>query len=151
MLAEFADTNVNVQDKQGRTALHWACAKELPDMVRLCLSVPDCKTGLRDGESLTAFDIALRSGDDFLPSLFYHSILQIEPSSPQDALLRVLTLSSEQAESKPIFPGEALFDPIVDRNSPLVAALLNRGVDLTTRDINGKHGTSCRSWARRQR
>lgn len=29
MLAEFGSTDVNIQDNQGRTALHWACEMEL--------------------------------------------------------------------------------------------------------------------------
>lgn len=40
MLAEFDDTDLNIQDKQGRTALHWAYAGSHHDLVRLCLSVP---------------------------------------------------------------------------------------------------------------
>lgn len=139
MLAEFTDTDVNIQDEQGRTALHWACVELLADMVRLCLSVPDCATGLRDNDGLTAFDIALRSGDDFLPSLFYSSMLEIEQSCPQVALLRVLTLSSDETrfENKPLFPGEALFQPVGERNEALVVALLDRGVVLTTKDEDG--------------
>lgn len=139
MIAEFADTDVNVQDEQGRTALHWACVELLPDMVRLCLSVPDCATGLRDNDGLTAFDIALRRGDDFLPSLFYSSMLEIEQASPQVALLRILTLSSDETrfENIPLFPGEALFQPVGERNTSLVVALLDRGVVLTTKDEDG--------------
>lgn len=139
MLAEFADTDVNIQDEQGRTALHWACAQSLPDMVRLCLSVPDCATGLRDNDGLTAFDIALHTGNESLPSLFYSSMFEIEKSSPQVALLRVLTLTSDETRSanKPLFPGEALFQPVGERNSPLVVALLDRGVVLTTKDDDG--------------
>lgn len=139
MLAEFADTDVNIQDSQGRTALHWASAASLRDMVRLCLSVPDCETGLRDSDNLTAFDLALRTGDEVSQALFYHSLLDLEQSSPQVALLRVLTLSSDQtsAADKPLFPGEALFQPVGDRNSPLVVALLDRGVDLTAKDADG--------------
>lgn len=78
MLAEFAHSDVNIQDNLGRTALHWTCAESLQDMVRLCLSVPDFATGLRDNAGLTSFDIALRSGDEFLPRLFYSSMFAIE-------------------------------------------------------------------------
>lgn len=139
MLAEFADTNVNIQDNQGRTALHWACVEALPDMIGLCLSIAEFNTGLRDNDGFTAFDLALRTGHDFLPNLFYSSMLETDESSPQAALLRVLTLSSDEssAQYRPLFPGEALFPPVVDRNSPLVVALLGRGVDLTTRDEAG--------------
>lgn len=35
MMAEFEETNVNIQDKLGRTALHWACQKNLSVMVQL--------------------------------------------------------------------------------------------------------------------
>lgn len=139
MLAEFADTDVNIQDNQGRTALHWACVEVLPDMVGLCLSIAEFDTGLRDNDGFTAFDLALRTGHDFLPNLFYSSMLETDETSPQAALLRVLTLSSDEssAENRPLFPGEALFPPVIDRNSPLVVALLSRGVDLTTRDEAG--------------
>ncbi|KAL0636946.1 hypothetical protein Q9L58_004049 [Maublancomyces gigas] len=139
MLAEFADTAINIQDNQGRTALHWACVEVLPDMVGLCLSIAEFNTGLRDNDGFTAFDLALRTGHDFLPNLFYSSMLETDESSPQTALLRVLTLSSDEssAENRPLFPGNALFPPILDRNSPLVVALLGRGVDLTTRDEAG--------------
>lgn len=78
MLAEFAHSDVNIQDNPGRTALHWACAESLPDMVRLCLSVLDFATGPRDNAGLTSFDIAPQSGDEFLPSLFYSSMFAIE-------------------------------------------------------------------------
>ncbi|KAL0634816.1 hypothetical protein Q9L58_006249 [Maublancomyces gigas] len=48
-LAEYEANDVNIQDNQGRTALHWACEKNQTVMVQLCLSVPDCDVGLRDG------------------------------------------------------------------------------------------------------
>lgn len=50
MLAEFSDTDIDVQDAGGRTALHWACINNLPDMVGLCLSVSNCTVGLKDNE-----------------------------------------------------------------------------------------------------
>lgn len=139
MLAEFPDTNVNVQDKQGRTALHWACAMALPEMVRLCLSVPDCQIGLRDDKGLTAFDISRNSGNDIIPAMFYHSMFELEERDPQVALLRILTVTADPAHetNKPVFPGQAIFDPVKDRNSPLVIALLDRGIDLTAKDEDG--------------
>lgn len=139
MLAEFSDTDVNVQDHQGRTALHWACAESLADMVGLCQSIPDFNTGLRDNDNLTAFDIALRTGPDNIPDMFYTSMMEIEEVRPQEALLRVLTMSSDEIDpaDRTLFPGEALFEPIGDRNSPLVLALLDRGVELTTKDEAG--------------
>ncbi|KAL0631124.1 Ankyrin repeat and EF-hand [Maublancomyces gigas] len=139
-LAEFPDTDVNVQDEHGRTALHWACAESLQEMVALCLSIPDIDTGLRDKDNLTAFDIARRTGGgDSIANSFYRSILEIEEARPQAALLRVLTLSSDESSSanKPLFPGKALFQPVGERNSPLVIALLDRGVELTTKDEAG--------------
>lgn len=139
MLAEFEDTDVNIQDNQGRTALHWACAENLPGMVALCLSVPECITGLRDSENLTAFDISLQlaGGSEVIPNLFYQSMLEMEEAHPQAALLRVLTVTSVPATDQPVFPGVAIFDPIQDRNEPLVAALIDRGIDLTARNEDG--------------
>lgn len=139
MLAEIADTDVNIQDELGRTALHRASVESLLDMVRLGLSVPDFATGLRDNDGLTAVDIALRTGNEFLPSLFYSSMCEINQSSPQVVLLRVLTLWSDETASvnQPLFPGEALCQPVGERNSPLVVALLDGAVVLTTKDEDG--------------
>lgn len=137
-LAEFGDTDVNVQDKVGRTALHWACVKSLPAVVMLCFSVPGCNVGLRDHEDLTAFHIARQKDDEVIPSLFYKSILELEETDPQASLLQVLTVSSEPtAAIMPIFPGEAMFQPVRERNPALVAALIARGVDLTARNEDG--------------
>ncbi|KAL0639442.1 hypothetical protein Q9L58_001470 [Maublancomyces gigas] len=139
MLAECGDVDVNTRDNTGRTALHWASALGLSDMVQLCLSVPDCDVAVLDNTGYTAFDLALGAGNgsDAIPTLFYRSIFEMEQTDPQGALLRTLTMSSEPDEDKPIFPGEALFDSIKDRNSHLVAALIKRRVDLTVRDRNG--------------
>lgn len=136
MLAEFDDVDVNVQDDRGRTALHWACEGMLHDMVRVCLSVPNCDVGLRDNEGLTAFDISLRSGDEVIQALFYKSTFEIETSDPQAALLRFLTFTDPSPDT-PIFPGEAMFEPIVAGNMALVTALLKRRVDLTVRNEDG--------------
>lgn len=139
MLAEFPDTDVNIQDNQGRTALHWACAENLPDMVRLCLSVPECIIGLKENQGLTAFDISLGivGGDDMIPALFYSSMLELEETEPEAAFLRALTVTSVPATDRAIFPGEAIFDPIMHRNEPLVKALVDRGVDLTATNNEG--------------
>lgn len=136
-LAEFADTDINVQDIHGRTALHWACAGGRPNIVMLCLSVPGCDVGLRDEDGLTAFDIARQNGAEFIPNLFYKSMLDLDEIDPQAALLRVLTLTSQPAEARPVFPGTALFEPVRERNEALVQALISRGVDLTARDSGG--------------
>lgn len=45
--------------------------------------------------------------------------------------------SSETRDDKPIFPGDAMFDPVEDRNKRLVKALIDRGIDLTVRNIHG--------------
>lgn len=138
MLAEFSDTDVDVQDAQGRTALHWACIGNLPDMVGLCLSIADCTVGLKDREGLTAFDIALRTADESIPNLFYQSMYELEQTQPDAALLRVLTVTSEPATDRSLFPGEAIFNPILDRNGALVQALVDRGVDLTAINADGQ-------------
>lgn len=137
MLAEFGDTDTNIQDKQGWTALHWACAENIADMVRLCLSVPECDVGIRDKDGFTAFDISLRGGDEVIPTLFYSSMLEMEKTDPQATLLRLLTITSEPAKDKPVFPGAAIFDPILDCNTALVRALINRGIDLTAINLDG--------------
>lgn len=139
MLAEFDATDVNIQDKQGRTALHWACAGGLSEMVMLCLSVPECLIGLRDSEGLTAFDISLRGGSrsEVIPTLFYHSMFELQETHPQEALLRVLTVTSDPVEGRAVFPGVAIFDPILDRNRALVQALVDRGIDLTVTNGDG--------------
>lgn len=140
MLAEFPDTNVNVQDKQGRTALHWASVGGHADMVRLCLSVPECAIGLKDNDGFTAFDLSVRAagGNEMIPNLFYKSMFDLGDTHPHEALLRVLTVTSEPAEEeRPAFPGAALFDPVKHQNQPLVEALINRGVNLTVRNEDG--------------
>lgn len=139
MLAEFTDTDVNVQDDMGRTALHWACVLSHADMVMLCLSVPECRIGLKDNNGLTAFDISLRTsgGNEAIPSMFYQSMLDMEEIQPHTALLRALTITSERADDKPVFPGAAMFAPVETSNEPLVEALINRGVDLTVTNEDG--------------
>ncbi|KAL0634295.1 hypothetical protein Q9L58_006761 [Maublancomyces gigas] len=139
MLAEFEDTDVNVQDKQRRTALHWASAENVSVMVELCLSVPECEIGLKDNDSLTAFDISLRvsSGSEAVPALFYKSMFEMQETHPQAALLRVLTVTSEPDQDKRVFPGTAIFAPLQDGNIALVNALIDRGIDHTARDQDG--------------
>lgn len=135
MLAEFDDTDVNIQDDTGRTALHWACVMDLSLMVKLCLSVPDCDVGLRDNDGLTAFDLA---PNETIQQGFYRSVFEMEETAPLDALLRVLTLTSVPAgDDKPVFPGAALFEPVEHGNTRLVAALIERRVDLTARNEHG--------------
>lgn len=58
MLAEFNDMDVNVQEDQGRTALHWAGANGYASMTILCLSVPESDIGLKDKNGFTEFDIS---------------------------------------------------------------------------------------------
>lgn len=130
-LAEFPAVDINVQDKRGRTALHWACVDNLPMVVMLCLSIPECDIGLTDADNHTAFDISLRDGDEVIPTLFYRSMFEMEDTHPQDALLRALTVTAEPVEDRIVFPGNAIFDPIQQHNAPLVKALVNRKVDLT--------------------
>lgn len=104
MLAEFPDTGVNVQDDEGRTALHWACVMSDANMVMLCLSVPECQIGLKDNNGLTAFDISLQNsgGNESIPSLFYRSMMDMEDIHPQAALLRALTVMSEPATDRAV-------------------------------------------------
>ncbi|KAL0634802.1 Ankyrin repeat and FYVE domain-containing protein 1 [Maublancomyces gigas] len=124
MLAEFHDTDVNIQDEKGRTALHCACTENLSEIVTLCLSVPDCDIGLKDSDGLTAFDLSMRaaSGNGAIPTMFYNSMFEMEETHPQEARLRVLTITSEPASTKKlIFPGSAI----------------PGGIDLTACDIDG--------------
>lgn len=135
MMAEFEDTDVNLQDGQGRTALHWACVMDLCVMVKLCLSVPDCDVGLRDDDGFTAFDLA---PNDEIRALFYSSIFQMEKTEQQESLLRLLTLTSVPAgPDKLVFPGAALLDSVEHCNPRLVAALIARRVELTARNEHG--------------
>lgn len=137
MLAEFNDTDVNIQDKDGMTALHWACTMHNMSMVQLCLSISDLTTGIRDTNGHTAFDIAVRSDSESIPNEFYHSIFEMDEDSPQGALLRALTIASERNDDAATFPGIALFDPVETSNEPLVVALIDRGIELTIRNDNG--------------
>lgn len=133
-LAEFEDTAVNVQDNNDWTALHWACSQKRTDLINLCLSIPEFDIGLRNKDNLTAFDLAATEME--IMALFYKSMIDLEERDPQSALLRMLTMTSEPAENKAVFPGKAIFCPIEDGNTPLVKALIKRGIDLTAQDIN---------------
>lgn len=125
-LAEFSDTNINIQDNQRRTALHWACAENHIDI------------GLKDEDSLTAFDIALERDEKMIiPALFYQNLMDMDERYPQTALLRMLTMTSAPVEDKVVFPGAAIFDLIEDSNTPLVKALIQRGIDHTVRNSSG--------------
>lgn len=133
-LAEFEDTDVNLQDNEGWTALHWACSEKNTNLISLCLSIPEFDIGLRNIDNLTAFDLS--STELEILALFYTSMIDMEEREPQKALLRMLTMTSEPAENTVVFPGEAIFCPIEDVNTPLVKALIKRGIDLTAQDVN---------------
>lgn len=136
-LAEFEDTDINSYDNQGRTALHWACVESHPEIVRLCLSIPEFEIGHKDKDGLTAFDISQRGENEIIPTLFYRSMFEMEENHPQTALLRVLTVTSVPGKDRAAFPGAAIFDPVQDCNRPLVKALIDRGVDLTAVNKDG--------------
>lgn len=141
-LAEFADTEVNSQDNVGRTVLHWACANQLSQMTAFLLTVPGLDSGLRDHDGFTAFDISCEFVDEDgpkhnvqneheeIPNLFYESMIEMDRTNPDGALLRLLTLTTEPDDG-PAYPGEALFSPAVHHNLPLVNALMEYGVELT--------------------
>lgn len=135
MLAEYAEADVTSPDERGRTALHWACEKQLPELINLCLAVSSLDSGMRDKDNLTAFDISCRAEDETIPALFYKNIFELEKTNPDDALLRLLTVSSEPDEGLE-FPGEALFGPILGNKLPLVEALMKSGVNLTATNNN---------------
>lgn len=103
-------------------------------MTEFCLSIPGLNTGLKDAAGLTAFDLSCRHEDEHetLPTLFYGSMMDMEKRDPDGALLQLLTLSSEPEEEGPVFPGVAIFGPVVRNNLPLVVALMEVGVDVTT-------------------
>lgn len=69
-LAEVNDVDINIQDSEGKTALHWACAMGFSETVSLCLSVPGCDIGLRDNENRTAQDVAPLGKNKLIPTLF---------------------------------------------------------------------------------
>lgn len=70
--------------------------------------------------------------------MFYKSIFELEETQPDAALLRILTVKSELATDRPLFPGEAIFNPILNRKQPLVKALVDRGIDLTATNPDGQ-------------
>lgn len=132
-LAEFEQTDVNSKDAAGRTALHWACVANSIEMAGLCLSLPGIDTSIKDADGLTAFDISCGHQDEeqAMPRLFYRDLFEVEKSDPDDALLRLLTRSSEPDLDGAVFPAEALLSPVNRNNLPLVAAIMETGVQLT--------------------
>lgn len=136
MLAEFAETNVESPDQHGRTALHWASIKQLPDMITLCLAV-GIDSSKQDHDGLTAFDIFCQTPNEKILTAFYKHVFEIEKSDPDAALLQLLTLTSEP-EDGPEFPGEALFGPVISNKQPLVEAMMRAGVNLSTKNSNGE-------------
>lgn len=80
MLAEFETTDANVQDQQGRTALHWACAQDDPELVRLCLSMPTCEIGLSDKDNCTPFDITHGAKNEVIMDLLLNDSRHIDPT-----------------------------------------------------------------------
>lgn len=125
MLAEFEDTDVNKTDDKGRTALHWACIKNLPEVAALCLSLARIDTSI-EYEGRTAFDIACQLEKSIIPSLFYKSTFEKDKTDPQGALLQLINLTAEPDLDRTEFPGEALFDPAKDGNERLCAALFKK-------------------------
>lgn len=52
--------------------------------------------------------------------------------------MQILTLTSDPCGGdKPIFPGEGIFELLVDRNSPLVVALINRRINVAAVNQDG--------------
>lgn len=101
------------------------------------VSVPQSKIGLKDNEGCTAFDIALRMGNEVIAAEFYRNILEMEDTHPQEALLRVLTLTAEPATGQALFPGAAVFRAVEKGNEILVEVLIARGVNLKERNEYG--------------
>lgn len=147
-LAEFPQTDVNMQDSDGRTALHWACVNRHLEMTEFLLTIPGLNSGLRNADGLTAFVVScegVSSGTtdttadqpEALSTLFHRSILAMDRADPDGALLRLLTITSDPDEGD-VFPGEALFRPVLARNLPLVNALMETGVDVTAINEDGE-------------
>lgn len=132
-LAEFSDTDVHIQDNDGRTAPHWACAENHTDLVGMCLSVLECDIGLRDLDGLTAFDLSLGDTKMVTPALFYQNLL----ASSADIPVANAHHDVRPRGGQSYIPGEAIFAPIEESDMPLVNALINRGIDLTARDATG--------------
>jgi ankyrin repeat protein len=126
-LAEYRETDINAKDNQGMTALHWACKNGLADLTAFCLSLPGLDVSVKSTAGLTAFDVAYREAlwddNDAIPTLFYKNMFEMDEYDPDNALLRLLTLTADP-RGKTTFPQEALFSPSRNGNLPLVQALL---------------------------
>ncbi|KAI5840129.1 ankyrin repeat-containing domain protein [Morchella snyderi] len=140
-LAEYRETDINAKDNQGMTALHWACKNGLADLTAFCLSLPGLDTSVKSIAGLTAFDVAYREAlwddNDAIPTLFYKNLFEMDEYDPDNALLRLLTLTTD-SRGKTTFPQEALFSPSRNGNVPLVQALL-RNMSFTKPTVSNKY------------
>lgn len=140
-LAEYGETDINAKDNQGMTALHWACKNGLADLTAFCLSLPGLDVSVKSTAGLTAFDVAYREAlwddNDAIPTLFYKNMFEMDEYDPDNALLRLLTLTTDP-RGKTTFPQEALFSPSRNGNLPLVQALL-RNMSFTKPIVSNKY------------
>ena len=79
------DINVNAQDKEGRTALHYAVRNELTEVVKMLLAHEDIVPFLRDNEGRSALQIARENKLDRMITLLLEHPLTL-PVHPKDKL-----------------------------------------------------------------
>ncbi|KAL0631719.1 hypothetical protein Q9L58_009411 [Maublancomyces gigas] len=74
MLAKFPDTNIHIQDTQGRTAQHGVSAMRLKLLVQPCPPAPECDDDLRDNDGLKAFDLTPKDGIALFNPVQQHNV-----------------------------------------------------------------------------
>ena len=79
------DINVNAQDKEGRTALHYAVSHELDKVVKVLLAHADIVPFLRDNEGRSALQIARENKLDRMITLLLEHPLTL-PVTPKGKL-----------------------------------------------------------------
>lgn len=135
MLAHFGDVDINSKDNNGRTPLHLACLGKCVTVVQFLLQVPGLEVSLRSNEGETAYDLARQNKDHTIGLIFMINVLELDQHNPDEALLRILTMSSEpyHPDAPPHNPVD-LFAACTKGNEKLVDALIYAGVDVNAVD-----------------